>query len=110
MSIHLTRATFAPHVGDTFHIHAFPPDTLPVTLIAVNELTARALPPVASPQKESFSLVFRGPQAPQLEQGIYDFTHGEIGAFALFIVPIGATPDGIRYEAVFNRMAVAPTP
>jgi hypothetical protein len=113
VSAQLTRATFAPHVGDTFHISLAPPDTLPITLVALNDLQVRALPAAdgaAPPQGESFALVFRGPRAPQLAQGMYEFAHDQIGAFALFIVPIGADTDSVRYEAIFNRMVLAPTP
>jgi hypothetical protein len=113
VSAQLTRATFAPHVGDTFHISLAPPDTLPITLVALNDLQVRALPAAdgaAPPQGESFALVFRGPRAPQLAQGMYEFAHDQIGAFALFIVPIGAHTDSVRYEAIFNRMVLAPTP
>lgn len=113
MSSDLTRATFAAHVGDTFRITLAPPDTLPVTLVALNDLQVRALPApegAAPPHRESFSLLFRGPRTPQLPQGMYDFAHDQIGAFALFIVPIGADAESVRYEAIFNRMAMAPTP
>lgn len=113
MAVNLTRATFAPHVSDIFRITLTPSATLPVTLIAVNDLVARALPAAlgaAPPRGESFSIIFHGPRAPQLTQGTYEFAHDTIGAFALFIVPIGADADGIRYEAVFNRMVMAPTP
>jgi hypothetical protein len=112
VSTHLTRATFAPHVGDTFRLSLSPPDTLPVTLAALNDLPMRALPAAgaAPPPGESFSLLFRGPLAPQLAQGTYEFAHDAIGAFALFIVPVGADAEGVRYEAIFNRMVLAPTP
>jgi hypothetical protein len=113
VSTHLTRATFAPHVGDTFRISLSQPDTLPVTLVALNDLTMRALPTAdgaAPPTGESFALLFRGPRTPQLAQGMYEFAHDAIGAFALFIVPIGADAESVRYEAIFNRMVLAPTP
>jgi hypothetical protein len=113
VSAHLTRATFAPHVGDTFHISLASPDTLPITLVALNDLQMRALPAAdgaTPPQGESFSLLFRGPRAPQLAQGMYEFAHDQIGAFALFIVPVGADAESVRYEAVFNRLVLAPTP
>jgi hypothetical protein len=113
VSTHLTRATFAPHVGDTFRVSLSPPDTLPVTLVALNDLTMRALPAAdgsAPPRGESFSLLFRGPRAPQLAQGLYEFFHDTIGTFAIFIVPIAADAESVRYEAIFNRMVLAPIP
>jgi hypothetical protein len=113
VSAQLTRATFALHVGDTFRLSLAPPDTLPITLIALNDLTVRALPAADGtppPQGESFALLFRGPRTPQLAQGMYEFAHDQIGAFALFIVPVGADAESVRYEAVFNRLVLAPTP
>jgi hypothetical protein len=49
-----------------------------------------------------FSIVFRGPTDPPLPQRIYRFEHEAIGTFELFIVPIAADAQGVRYEAVFN--------
>jgi hypothetical protein len=37
-----------------------------------------------------------------LPQRIYPFEHPDLGAFEVFIVPVGADPDGVRYEAVFS--------
>lgn len=55
----------------------------------------------------AFSVVFRGPQAPFVEQGMYRL---EIGAgdagnrteLELFLVPVGKDAQGCLYEAVFT--------
>jgi hypothetical protein len=52
-------------------------------------------------QNEKFSLIFGGVNGQALDQDTYVFEHAGIGRFALFIVPIGTSPD--YYEAVFNR-------
>ena len=53
---------------------------------------------------ESFSLFLTGPLKPLLPQRIYPFEHETLGQLSLFIVPIGQEPQGIKYEAVFNRV------
>jgi hypothetical protein len=50
-----------------------------------------------------FSLVFMGPLDQSLPQQTYLFEHEKLGAFDLFIVPIGKDQKGLRYEAIFNR-------
>jgi hypothetical protein len=45
-----------------------------------------------------FSILFRGPDAPTLPQRTYRLEHVELGAFELFLVPIGPG----QYEAVFS--------
>jgi hypothetical protein len=52
---------------------------------------------------ECFSLLFSGPKKDFLEQKMYQVTHGKLGDFLLFIVPVGESEEKIRYEAVFNR-------
>jgi hypothetical protein len=51
---------------------------------------------------ESFSVVLKG-SAARIEQSTYAMTHPTLGRFELFIVPIAQQPDGILYEALFNR-------
>jgi len=58
----------------------------------------------ASPQIEYFSLFFRGPLAAQCNQGIHALHHEKLGSFDLFLVPIGPDAQGMRYQAVFNRL------
>ena len=47
-----------------------------------------------------FRLEFLGPADPMLDQGIFPF-ETEAGSYELFIVPIGRSAEGTRYEAVF---------
>lgn len=53
---------------------------------------------------EQFSLLFHGPDHPLLSQGTYQFEHPQMGAFEMFIVPIGREPGRLIYEAVFSRL------
>ena len=49
-----------------------------------------------------FSLVFVGPADRGVSQQTCAFSHGELGAFDLFVVPLGPTDEGMRYEAVIS--------
>jgi len=66
------------------------------------ELTLELAEEVPSAGREggSFRLEFLGPFEPVLPQAIYSFCHGT-DAMEIFIVPIGRTSAGTRYEAVF---------
>lgn len=50
----------------------------------------------------SFSLLFRGPREPRLDQGIVPLRHPRLGRLDLFVVPVVCEADGMRYEAVFG--------
>ena len=94
-----TSATFQPHLGESFLLHldgARPP--VDMVLVEATEL------PMASPRpgRAPFSLVFRGPSAPVYPQHTYRLEHPAIGAFEIFLVPVAADSDGVRYEAVFT--------
>ncbi len=63
-----------------------------------------ATEPVITPGQEVFSLIFLGPKDLLLPQRMYQLAHDRLGSGMLFLVPIGQSGDGIRYEAVFNRL------
>lgn len=92
------RATFAERIGETFELRLEGAEPLQLALIEASGLSGD------SDQRESFSLLFRGPGEPVLAQSIYPLRHGELGDFDLFLVPVG--PDrkagGMLYEAVFT--------
>lgn len=59
-------------------------------------------PPTAeSEHRQPFSMEFRGPHEPQLGQATYGLVHAELGALAVFLVPIARDPEGMRYQAIF---------
>jgi hypothetical protein len=110
-----TLQTFAPHLGESFRLRlpprpdADPPAPLDLRLIEATDLSPGGAPRDASGEagtpgarRAPFSVVFRGPPAPVLPQRIYRLEHGRIGAFELFLVPIGPDGSGMRYEAVFT--------
>lgn len=49
-----------------------------------------------------FALLFYGPGERLLPQRIYRLEHATLGAFDLFIVPLGPDAQGLRYEAIFT--------
>ncbi len=94
-----TAQTFSPHEGTSFLVLG--PEAGGAVL-HLREVRALGRQPHA-PRAEPFSLVFVGPPEPRLEQRIYELEHDALGAFELFLVPIGFDPaGGLRYEAVFN--------
>ena len=52
--------------------------------------------------REPFTLLFRGPAQPLLPQSIYQVSSAALAAVDIFLVPIGATAEGVNYEAVFS--------
>lgn len=93
----LTGDAFASLVNGRFRLIAGPEAVMEVELI---EFKAGS----KSVHHEAFSIVFRAPVEAPLEQRIYRLEHESMGAFELFLVPIGKSPEGVRYEAVFNRV------
>jgi hypothetical protein len=88
---------FRPRVGERFRLDAEP--AFDVELVEVETVGER---PFESSGRVPFSLVFRGPLEPVLPQRIYRFENEALGAFELFVVPIGRGEDGVLYEAVFG--------
>src|SRR2546430_1422310 len=95
-----TASTFSPFVGETFLIDAGAEAPVELELIAAEELESRFRR--ADAPRMPFSIVFRGPAELRLPQRMYAMEHKEIGAFEIFLVPIGPDEHGLRYEAVFN--------
>lgn len=93
-----TFATFEPLVGETFRFFAAGPAPVDVVLTEAAELPMASDRPVRAP----FSLVFLGPPGTVYPQRTYQLEHPRLGSFELFVVPIGADTEGVRYEAVFT--------
>jgi hypothetical protein len=54
--------------------------------------------------QETFSLIFHGPSAPFMPQGMRMLKHSKLGELELFLVPVGKEKEGFQYEAAFNLM------
>lgn len=96
----LTCADFAPHVGDSFTV-SVGDSTLVLSLLEAVESGAAGGPGPEGRTRQQFVVEFCGPLEPALEQGIVSLTHPVMGDLDLFLVPIGRTPEGLRYEAAF---------
>jgi uncharacterized protein DUF6916 len=97
----IARDAFGGQVGSAFRVVGGACDSVELRLA---ELTDGK----AAPGYELFSLFFHGPAAPRLDQATYTMVHPALGTVALFLVPVGALPGGIRYEALFNRRRAEP--
>jgi hypothetical protein len=97
----LTYDHFAQRAGERFDVAL---THRPLASLELVEATEGELPGGQGPdgqERKQFSVVFRGELAPVLPQGTYHFSHAAVGAFDLFIVPIGPDSEGMRYEAAF---------
>ena len=88
---------FRARVGDTFSASAEGGRTLTLTLASVDALAA---PPGA--RRTPFSLEFRDEAQDHVPQQTVAIEHPQMGAFELFVVPLGPGPEGMRYEAIFT--------
>ena len=93
----LTIDDFRGRVGETFAAASAEGRRLALTLTSVEELPA---PPGRA--RTPFSLEFRDEAQDHVPQQTLAVEHGELGAFDLFVVPLGPGPDGMRYEAIFT--------
>jgi hypothetical protein len=95
-----TLEAFAGCVGNRFAI-SLDEEELALELVSAAALGG-ATTEVPPGDRLPFSLEFLGPAEPVLAQATYGFEHAALGAFELFIVPIGRDESGVRYEAVFT--------
>ena len=102
----LTGANFSKYLDQTFQIVFDDHDPIPLQLreVQMTKLSPLDVRNRYTPEERRppFSLLFRGPAQIILPQRLYRFDHTEMGAFDMFIVPIGADTDGVTYEAVFT--------
>lgn len=93
----LTRVMFEDQLNTRFRVSVRDRETIELQLYEVAEGRS-------TPTQEQFSLFFHGPKETNLGQGTFDLEHDQMGAFPLFLVPIGPDEQGMRYQAVFNRV------
>jgi hypothetical protein len=94
-----TIDNFRDRIGEAFPATPTltPGRTLNLTLTSLDALPA---PPDGG--RVPFSLEFRDAATDHVPQQIIAVEHPEIGAFDLFVVPLGPGADGMRYEAIFT--------
>jgi len=91
----LTAEDFRPHLSTAFRLMD---ESVECELIEVTAQEGSAL----AGSRVAFSVVFRGPPQPVLEQRIRRLEHDRLGVLELFLVPIGLDDTGMLYEAVFT--------
>jgi len=96
----LKPTTFAKHLNSEFQVQDPAAQPFALKLIQVVEGTKTA-------QFEAFSLLFHGPAAHFIPQGIHTINHTQLGEVDLFLVPVGKNDNGFEYEAIFNRLIEA---
>jgi hypothetical protein len=97
----LTCADFSGRVGDSFGVTAADAAEPALELVEATESTEHGGRGPEGQARMQFSLVFRGPTTPVLPQATYRLSHAELGDLELFLVPVGAEPGGVRYQAAF---------
>ncbi|HEX7243461.1 MAG TPA: hypothetical protein VF263_24465 [Longimicrobiaceae bacterium] len=93
-----THDTFAPRIGEPFVIHLDDGSAVETRLSEAQVFGRQA----QEGGRSAFSLLFHGPAHPVLPQRIYRMENEGLGAFELFLVPLGPDGRGMRYEAVFT--------
>lgn len=99
MTRQLSHDDFSGKVGQVFSIGDSGAPPIPLTLTEAELVEAQAGPPGLRPP---FSLVFVARDPRVLPQRIYRLAHGDLGDLDIFLVPIGKSADGVRYQATFN--------
>jgi hypothetical protein len=103
----LTHARFSTLVNTHFRAVVEGGGEIDLVLVEAKQLHSWSQPdsPGSAQKGECFSLVFNGPASRFLEQMTHELKHEQLGAFPLFLVPIGKTQEGFQYEAIFNRLS-----
>lgn len=95
----ITKQTFENIQDKSFEI-AFGPEQLSVCeLIEVKAINSQTL---EHGQNEPFALLFQTSGDTIFEQNTYMVKNKELDEIPLFLVPVGADENGVRYEAVFT--------
>lgn len=100
MAEELRIEAFENRVGEVFRLKVPGETELALRLSEVTPLSPATAPP-GSP-RPPFTLLFHGPLTPWVRQATHRLEHAGLGAFDLFLVPLGPDAAGMRYEAVFT--------
>lgn len=92
-----SAAAFRPYLKTTMAVSREDGTRVPLRLVRVTEGPAHGT-------FEQFSVMFDAPASTALPQGTYAVQHPSLGAFDLFIVPVGGSKARrAEYEACFSR-------
>ena len=95
--VQLDYERFTGLLHEEFAMRLGPEESVEVELIEVNR--GPELPGI-----ESFSLIFRAPADTPVAQRVYELDHPAAGRLEIFLVPVGRQPEGLLFEAAFNRL------
>ncbi len=98
MASNLTEEEFSRHVNTKFRVKL---DPAPFDL-ELESVKIYAGHEGDQEQLERFSVFFTGAIEVFLPQATYSLEHEAMGEFLIFLVPIGKSETGFRYEGVFN--------
>jgi hypothetical protein len=96
MSESISREDFVSKLNTGFTAYFTEGIPTPLELIDVTKIIHRR-------DYECFSLIFRGPADGPLRQYTLAVEHPDLGAMDLALVPVASDPNGLQYEALFNR-------
>ncbi|HXF09835.1 MAG TPA: hypothetical protein VN625_03555 [Desulfuromonadaceae bacterium] len=94
----IRRNDFEQCVGEQFQIE-LGGKVITARLAAVTGLGFKS---EGQQERESFTLLFHGPNQYRYPQGIYRVSHPKLGSLEIFLVPLGPDEKGMQLEAVFN--------
>lgn len=97
MTEFFTIETFSGNVNTKFVMHYGESQTAELEMLSVADVGSSA-------RQSQFSLVLLGPCEAPVKQGIYRVEHDKLGELNLFLVPIAKDKNGVKYEAIFNRV------
>jgi len=93
----LTRQHWMEVLDQPFQVLLEGMDMIPLKLVQISSLGNSG-----AMRGEAYSLEFLGPRLPILPQRIYGLRNENMGELEIFLVPIGANQEGVRYEAIFT--------
>jgi hypothetical protein len=97
----LTFDQFQQHLASTFRVHhADGVQEMVLTAVAASTAEPDRL-------QDNFAIMLHGTATVPLDQGTYKLEHPSLGAFDLFLVPVGKAPAHQAYEAIFSRLPAA---
>ena len=104
-AVHLLRSSYTGLTGQSF---ALASGTL--RLLSVSDVAGATVKKSLAGSEGAFVLAFSRPLDAALEAGTHMLSHPELGAFELFVSPVGRPRGDRRYEAVIDRSVRARRP
>jgi hypothetical protein len=103
--IYFKKSTFSPYLKTRFGIRLKNSKVVQMSLVRVSDIgpaAGRAADALVG--KESFSIIFRAPSySKRIPQDTYTITHGALGTFKLFLVPMDKDTQGLYYQGIINH-------